>query len=154
MPKATPRTFLISLYLSAVALIFVPASPLVAAEEIENVDTPVLEDCSVPTVTPDFASGMRVWIDPETGKIRQPTEAERKANAERTSIDALLNRSSEGLEVVVKPDGARFVHLQGRFMHALILTRAEDGTLVFECTDRETHDTDNEKTAANGPTER
>lgn len=153
MPKATPRTFLTSIYLSAVALILLPATVL-TAEEKANDETPVLEACSVPTAIPNFTSGMRVWIDPDTGEIRQPTTSERKAMAERTAIDALLNRSPDGLEVVHRPDGSRFVHLQGRFMHALVVTRTEDGTLVGHCTDHADHAEEHMTKAAAAPTER
>ena len=133
MPKAKPRTLLKSLYLSAAALLFFPA--VATADETEPPAKTVVEDCVVPMRAPTLQSAMRVWIDPETGKIRQPTEAERKAAPERLRVDDLLNKSTDGLVVVYRKDGSRFVDLQGRFMHSLVLTRAEDGTLTAHCVD-------------------
>jgi hypothetical protein len=143
MSKATSRIILTSLYLSAAALAFLPAASI-AAEDAAKPADPVVEERAA-VETPRAQSGMRVWIDPETGAIRQPTEAERKAVAERFSVDALLNKSSEGLLVITKPDGAKFIDLQGRFMHTLVVTITEDGTMLTRCFD---HDHSSEATVS------
>lgn len=154
MTKATPRTLLTSLYLSAAALFVVPAA-LAADERPKADEATAQEECSVTMEKPveketggTQESAMRVAIDPATGAIRPLTEEERKAVAERISVDALLNRSHEGLVVERRPDGSKFVNLQGRFMHALVLTRMPDGRLVAECVDDEhqLHGTDGRET--------
>lgn len=131
MPKAKPRTLLTFLYLSAAALVFLPASP--AGAEDQNTESREVRQASV-SVSP-FVYGMRVWIDPETGRIRQPTNAERTAVAERLSEEQRLNKSDQGLIVEYRKDGSRYVNLEGRFMHSLVLTRNADGTLTANCSD-------------------
>jgi hypothetical protein len=131
MPKATQRTLLTFFYLSAAALVFVPAYH--AGAEDQSTEAPQLKQA--PVISSPFVYGMRVWIDPETGQIRQPTKAEREAVAERRSEEQRLNKSSEGLVVEYREDGSRFVDLQGRFMHSLVLTRNADGTLTAHCDD-------------------
>ncbi len=132
MAKATPKILLKCLYLSAAALVFFP-NAVFAAEEPESQSENVLEDCSVPMARSNPMPAMRVFIDPETGEIRQPTADEMKTEAGRVSIYSPLNRSTTGLRIVQKPDGAKFVRLDGRFMHAMVLTRGEDGTLTAKC---------------------
>lgn len=144
MPKATPRSILFSFYLIAAALVFLPAA-VMTGEETPKTETPATGEQAAKDDTPRFQSGMRVWVDPKTGEIRQPTDEERKAVAERLSVDALLNKSSAGLRVEKRPDGSRFVDLQGRFMHMLVVTRAEDGTLKARCIDH-SHDADKDAT--------
>lgn len=78
--------------------------------------------------------GLRVFIDPETGKLRMPTAAERAAMAADAS--ASKNKSVEGLEVEYRSDGSKHVDLQGRFMHSLRVTINPDGSTSFVCTDR------------------
>lgn len=134
MPKAKPRTLFTSFYLSVAALVFLPGPKVVASETQEPAPRSV-EQATVPPSP--FLYGMRVWIDPETGKIRQPSKAERAAVAERMSEQQRLNKSAEGLTVIHKRDGARFVDLEGRFMHSLVVTRAEDGSLSTRCTDHD-----------------
>jgi hypothetical protein len=134
MPKLTPRAISISLYITAAVLVFLPAA-ILTAEQPANTAPATIEETSQRVSPSPFVYGMRVWIDPETGAIRQPTAAERKAVAERMSEQQLLNKSSEGLIVTHKRDGARFVNLEGRFMHSLVITRAEDGSLSTRCTD-------------------
>jgi hypothetical protein len=150
MPKATSRSILLSFYLSAAALVFLPVA-VIAGDDTPKPEAPAaVEEQEAKVETPRFQSGMRVWVDPKTGEIRQPTDKERKAVAERLSVDALLNKSPEGLTVRTRPDGSKFVDLQGRFMHMLVVTRAEDGTLKAHCIDH-SHQMDKEKTGEELP---
>lgn len=62
-------------------------------------------------------SGMRAYIDPETGELvgyRPPDRADVQVS-ER--LRQALSRSDEGLESVTLPDGSVRVDLQGRFRH-------------------------------------
>lgn len=77
--------------------------------------------------------GLRVFIDPETGKFRTPTSTELAAIAEDAA--ASKNKSSEGLVVEYRSDGSKHVNLQGRFMHSFRVTVNTDGTTSYSCTD-------------------
>ncbi|MGK2859903.1 MAG: post-PEP-CTERM-1 domain-containing protein [Thermoanaerobaculia bacterium] len=81
--------------------------------------------------------GLRAFIDPKTGQLRQPTAEETAAFAATSRV--ARNKSIEGLEVEYRKDGSKFVDLQGRFMHSLRVTRTADGTSSFTCTDRDPH---------------
>jgi hypothetical protein len=63
--------------------------------------------------------------------------------AARTYPPALspLNRSSEGLEIVVQPDGSRIADLEGRFQHATVVRILEDGSFSITCVDSHEHET-------------
>ena len=95
--------------------------------------------------------GLRVWIDPETGRFREPTRQEALAAAE--SARASKNKSIEGLEVEYRADGSKHVDLQDRFMHSLRVSVSPDGTTSFNCTDRD-HDHDTPATAQPAPADR
>ena len=75
---------------------------------------------------------MMVFVDPETGqRVSRPiTEAQRQMSR---SARARLNRSSEGLDVVHRPDGSMMVNLQGRFQNTSVVRRAADGSLRMDC---------------------
>ena len=75
---------------------------------------------------------MMVYLDPETGqRVSRPiTEAQRQMSR---SARTRLNRSSEGLEVVHRPDGSMMVDLQGRFRNTSVVRRGTDGSLHLEC---------------------
>lgn len=79
--------------------------------------------------------GLRAFIDPKTGQLRQPTAEERAAISASSRL--ARNKSIEGLEVEYRRDGSKFVDLQGRFMHSLRVTQNADGTMSYICTDRE-----------------
>jgi len=140
MPKAKSRTLLTYLYLSAAALAFLPAG--VAAGEETQAAKPAAEGAVV--IPSPFVYGMRVWIDPDTGAIRTPSKAEKASVAERFSEEQRLNKSSEGLEIQYRADGSKFVDLQGRFMHSLVVTRGEDGKLTYHCVDGHGSEVENE----------
>lgn len=95
--------------------------------------------------------GLRVWIDPETGRFREPTKQEALAAAE--SARASRNKSIEGLEVEYRADGSKHVNLQDRFMHSLRVIVSPDGTATFSCTDRD-HDHAQPATAQPAPADR
>ena len=98
--------------------------------------------CSAQNENPNAASnvnaeqsqsqqGMRVYIDPVTGKPTSPPEESEKAlpaNATR------LNTSSQGLVEVPSQvqGGGTMVDLQGRFQSSTSATVGEDGKLTIE----------------------
>jgi hypothetical protein len=76
-------------------------------------------------------AGQTVAIDRATGRLRPPTAAERKALA--AGLKNILNRSTEGLTVVQRPDGAKSVDLQGRFQAIAIAKVNADGKVAEQC---------------------
>lgn len=76
-------------------------------------------------------AGLRAFIDPQTGQLRQPTpeEAAQLAAADHA---ARLQALSE-LEVVVHPDGMKSVDLKDAFMIDLVARRNPDGSLSIGC---------------------
>jgi len=105
------------------------SSPELPAQECQSTE-PAEEPLPV-------GMGLRAFIDPETGRLRQPTSEEAAAFAASSRV--ARNKSIEGLEVEYRKDGSKFVDLQGRFMHSLRVTRNADGTSSFTCTDRDPH---------------
>ncbi len=84
---------------------------------------------------PGFA-GMRVERDPETGGWRVPVASSEPGTipgAQSLLTAEQLNRSAEGLSVVLLPDGSRMVDLQGRFKEYFVATRQPGGRLGFSC---------------------
>jgi hypothetical protein len=75
--------------------------------------------------------GMQAYVDPRTGRLRQPTRAEEQAL--RDEIAALTNRSVEGLQPVFYPDGTIGLDLQGRFLNLSVAHLDADGKLSMEC---------------------
>jgi hypothetical protein len=95
------------------------------------------QGADVPIEPLPLGSGLLAFIDPATGRLRQPTSQELAgiAAASRTT----RNKSIEGLEVEYRTDGSKHVDLQGRFMHSLRVVKNADGTTTFTCTDRDAH---------------
>lgn len=74
---------------------------------------------TAPAVAPAAASGMVVYVDPETGGLTStPPSAE--AAAELLALEAALSRSSEGLVETTASDGSPMINLQGRFQNVLM----------------------------------
>ena len=105
----------------------VQSRPGLVAEQLAS----ALPPAAAPTGSGDGAA-MMVYLDPETGqRVSRPiTEAQRQMSR---SARARLNRSSEGLEVVHRPDGSMMVELQGRFQNTSVVRRGRDGSLHLEC---------------------
>ena len=98
-----------------------------AAEEAPTSETAAGAD-SVP-----FAmTGLRVVVDPVTGRIVGEPRAgvSRSFQVDRELLLA-LSRSHEGLIAEQRPDGTMSIDLQGRFQSASVVTIDENGELVF-----------------------
>jgi len=111
------------------------ASP-VLAEEIPSDEEQRPADATaaeaIATEPPVAASGLVVFIDPETGgKTSTPTEEQRAAMA--TALAASLDRSQDGLYDIVMPNGAVVRDLQGRFQNAVVVRVGADGRLIYDC---------------------
>ena len=82
-----------------------------------------------PTASTD--SGVRAYIDPATGKLRQPTPAERAEEA-RLAADAAKLRKGKGVRIDKRANGAkRGLDLEGRLMESVVVTRGADGALQY-----------------------
>lgn len=82
--------------------------------------------------SPVGTAGMLVGIDPETGRPGRPSEAFR---AKLAGLAPGLDRSSDGLTVVTRPDGSQHVNLQGRFQEYTVVRLTPDGRKVEDCVD-------------------
>ena len=89
-----------------------------------------MDDC--PAIDPPMvfvpSAGVRVFIDPVTGKIRPPTPDERRKAAE-TARD----RSAHAYPLVIRPDGTRDVELDDAFLMSVVGKVNKDGTVSYRC---------------------
>jgi hypothetical protein len=81
--------------------------------------------------SPLGTAGMLVGIDPETGRPGRPSKAFRDKLAALRAPG--LDRSSDGLTVVTRPDGSKHVDLQGRFQEYMVVRLTPDGRKVEDC---------------------
>jgi hypothetical protein len=89
------------------------------------------------------AAGMKVYIDPVTGKIGPPPAemAPQEIPDEiPVEMENALNTSSDGLEVVEvdQPGGGIMIDLQGRFQHFQKATLDTNGKVSINCVSDET----------------
>lgn len=79
-------------------------------------------------------AGMRVYVDPATGRRLSNPTAEQRANAAAFDREnPAFSTSSEGLREEPLPGGGVLVHLDGRFQSAVTVRRQADGSLVQTC---------------------
>jgi hypothetical protein len=92
-----------------------------------------------PAIDPPAASAgaarMRVFVDPATGRVREPTDEELRAYAERRRA-ARAAAPPPVFEVVTYPDGMVAVDLGDAFLFDVRLSRQPDGTRRLECVPR------------------
>ena len=84
-----------------------------------------------PAIDPPAASperGIRVFVDPATGKLRRPTSEERQ----RIALSS-RDRSGKTYEVLVRPDGTRIVKLDETFLMSVVAKVNPDGTTSYTC---------------------
>jgi hypothetical protein len=93
--------------------------------------TVVTESC--PAIDPPAAAplraGLRVFVDPVTGKIRPATPEERRKVAAATPRD----RSSRIYEMTILRDGTRIVPLDDAFQMNIVATVQPDGRITYHC---------------------
>jgi hypothetical protein len=113
---------------SASALgLFVVATSSASATEIP---TPAAgTDAAVPS---DAAPGMRAYIDPATGKLRQPTAEERAAEGQAHAAAAKQrDAKAKQLKKVKMANGAVRLDTQGLFNEEVTATLNADGSLSY-----------------------
>jgi hypothetical protein len=76
-------------------------------------------------------SGMQVFVDPASGRIRPATAQEMKMMSER--LKASMNRSTAGLQVQEHPNGMLSMNLEGGFLNVWVASLAADGQVVNSC---------------------
>jgi hypothetical protein len=74
-------------------------------------------------------AGQQVHIDPQTGRMRQPTPAEAAALA--AALEQQFGKRVEGVTITYLPNGAVAAQLDDSFMEAITITRHPDGSLQF-----------------------
>jgi hypothetical protein len=74
---------------------------------------------------------LQVAVDPATGRLRPPTDEERRALG--LALGRLANRSGDGLVSVPRPGGAQSIDLGRRFLNVSVATAAPDGQASSMC---------------------
>jgi hypothetical protein len=75
--------------------------------------------------------GLRAFIDPQTGQLREPTPEEAQALVHAAREE--LVQELEALEAVVHPDGMISLDLKGHFMQDVVVVKRPDGSLSMQC---------------------
>lgn len=78
------------------------------------------------------AAGLRVVLDPETGQLRAPTEAEAASLFPRESVEKQRAPDEQNLVLEQGPDGALVLHLDERFHQAAVVTLDAEGRPVIQ----------------------
>ena len=93
--------------------------------------TVVTETCPAidPPAAAPLGAGLRVFVDPVTGKIRPATPEERR------KVTAVLSRdrSSRIYEMRILRDGTRIVELDDAFLMNIVATVQPDGRVTYHC---------------------
>ena len=76
---------------------------------------------------------MQAFVDPSTGRLRQPTADEARQLAEQ--VRSLLRQDIDDLEVVRHPNGMLSVDLKDRFHSVAFATVDQTGQLALQCLD-------------------
>jgi hypothetical protein len=118
MDSPTPR--LAAVFVSAIAFAFVAQA-----------DDPPNSTC--PAIDPPAASApapLRVFRDPVTGKLRNPTREELDRLRESQTLQP---KAARVLTTVVRPDGTKVVDLGDAFLFSVIAKREPGGSTKVEC---------------------
>jgi len=93
----------------------------------------------MPTVLPDkpaqapvAAQGMRVYRDPQTGRLGPPPPGVQPPGLSAAEL-RILNRSDQGLQLRTLPRGGVAVDLQGRYQNMAVATVGADGQAAVNC---------------------
>jgi hypothetical protein len=101
----------------------------VATSSASATEPAVKIDAATPS---DAAPGMRVYIDPATGKLRQPTPDERAAEGQANAAAAKQrDAKAKQLKKVKMANGAVRLDTQGLFNEEVTATLNADGSLSY-----------------------
>jgi len=114
----------------AAAFLFAAAAAAVAAPAPPEV-CPAID----PPAVPAYPARLHVFVDPATGRLREPTADELRAYAERRRA-ARAGAPPPVFEVVTYPDGMVAVDLGDAFLFDVRIARQPDGTHRLECVPR------------------
>ena len=80
------------------------------------------------------SNGVRAYIDPETGKLRQPTQDELAAEAaQAATADAAAPSDGKSVSYATRADGTRrALDTEGRLMESVLATVKPDGTISYQ----------------------
>jgi len=109
------------------ALIPVPLAAAGRASKKVRGNPPATAKAKAPASEP----AMRVFIDPQTGQLREPTPEEARALSE--AVRKAAAPEPEDFEPVRHPDGMVSVDLKGAFMSHVIAQRNPDGSFSAWC---------------------
>jgi hypothetical protein len=82
--------------------------------------------------TPTAAQGMRVYRDPQTGRLGPPPAGVQPPGLS-IAEQHMLNRSDAGLQPRALPGGGVAVDLQGRYRSMAVATVGADGQAAVNC---------------------
>ncbi len=116
-----------------IAVVMACALALAVAATATDPKAPGTQPPDTPQATAQAAPRVVIVRDVQTGRLRVATAQEIQVMADQ--IDQWLNRSTVGLKEVARPDNAKSVDLQGRFMHGTIARIGPDGKIEQFCTD-------------------
>ena len=90
--------------------------------------TPTTSDQVAP-----FENGVRAYVDPATGKLRQPTAAERAEEARQAAAARKANAGKGRPPTITKRADGTVVATDndGRFMESVVATRNADGSISY-----------------------
>lgn len=77
--------------------------------------------------------GLKVFIDPATGKVRQPTPGEVQALDQ--ALASLGDKSLKNIRATQYADGTVSIALNGAFMNSAVVRVNPNGTVSQACTD-------------------
>ncbi len=98
-----------------------------------NAATP--DECpavDVPATSAPGAPALRAYIDPVTGKLREPTADELRELAE-ARLKSRAARAPRVFEVVTHPDGMKSVDLGEAFLFDVRIENLPDGSMKTTC---------------------
>jgi hypothetical protein len=104
---------------------------LMTFPNVRVVNAPQLATAPVPQAP---QAGLRAYIDPETGQLRQPTQEELLAESQAGQLAKSLRQQSvqQGTEFVT-PSGAIGMYLDDSFMSYSVVQKTESGALAEFC---------------------